>query len=174
MVEAVVVAGKFQDIERTVEALDELRAAGISDEAIEVMSSIPYPHEVLGRPAPRRPLPAISLTMACIGVLVGIFFTFVTPHLYVVRVGGQPIVPPPPTAVLLYEFTMAFLVLGTFLGLLWVNLLPAVGKHYYDPSVTDGGIALFIRCSSDLAGVVRAVLESKGAENIHEPERRPL
>jgi hypothetical protein len=59
-----------------------------------------------------------------------------------VRVGGQPVVPIPPTALLQFEFTMIFLILGTFLGFLWLNLFPTFSKAYYDPKVSDGEIAL--------------------------------
>lgn len=169
-----VLMGLFQDIERTADALDELRGLGIPDRDITVLSSLPYSTDILGRPHIKSKLPIISLVSAALGLLVGVFFTVVTPYLYVIRVGGHPIVPVPPTALLLYEFTMLFLILGTFGGLLRLNAFPSYSPQYYDVSLTDGRIGVFFQCPTDKQEAARKVLESQGAENIHHPERREL
>jgi hypothetical protein len=166
--------GTFQDVERAVGALEELRAAGLADDDITVLSSIPYSHEILGRPHKTVKLPYISLACAIVGLLVGIFYAGVSPNLYVIPVGGQPTVPGPPTAVLLYAFTMVFLIIGTFLGLLWLNGFPSFKPQYYEPKLNDGRIALILRCKPAQTEAARAVLQAQKAENIHEPERRSL
>lgn len=174
MAESTVLMGTFQDLDRTADALDGLRDLGIADRDIEVMSSVPYSAEMLGRPRYKTLLPIISLVSAILGFLVGLFYTVGTPNLYPIMVGGQPLVPGPPTALLLYEFTMLFLIIGTFLGMLWINLFPSFGPQYYDRKVTDGRIALVINCRPDQTEATRAVLETQEAEEISEPERRPL
>jgi hypothetical protein len=174
MSDTAVVMGSFEEIEATVDALDELRALGVPHQDIEIMSSLPYSNKILGRPHLKSRLPLISLGSAALGLLVGLFFTVVTPHMYVVRVGGQPIVPMPPTVLLLYEFTMLFLILGTFGGMLWLERLPSFGSEYYDPSLTDGRIAVLIQCSDGKKSAAVDVLRSRGAVDIHEPERREL
>jgi hypothetical protein len=174
MADSIVVSGIFQEIEPTATALDELRALGISDRDVTLLSSIPYPEEVFGRPKIKVRLPIVTLIGAIAGALAGIFLAVITPHLYVIRVGGQQIVPPPPTAVLLYELTMMGLVVGTVLGFIWLNLFPAYGREYYDRTVSDSGIGLFIHCSPAQTERVRSILATQGAQNIQEPERRPL
>jgi len=92
----------------------------------------------------------------------------------VIQVGGQPAVPGLPTAVLLYAFTMVFLIIGTFLGLLWLSGFPSLDPQYYDPKLADGRIGLILHCAPEQKEAARAVLEAQEAENIHEPERRSL
>jgi hypothetical protein len=169
-----VVMGSFTDVEPTADALDELRARGIADDQISVMSSLPYSPKLLGRPSVRTRLPTISLTSAIVGLLAGIFFTIITPHLYIIRVGGQPIVPLPPTFLLLYEFIMLLLIVGTFGGFLALNHFPSGKATYYDPKLNDGRISLVVHVPPGQKDEAVAALEAHGAVDIHEPERREL
>jgi hypothetical protein len=169
-----VLMGSFREIDPTVDTLDRLRELGISDGDISVLSGLPYSSEVLGRPHIRTWLPLISLTSALLGFLTGLFFTVMTPYLYIIRVGGQPIVPVPPTVLLLYEFTMLFLIVGTFGGFLVLNRFPSREAEYYDDRVNEGRISLLVRCADEQKEEARAILEAHGAEDIHEPERRKL
>jgi hypothetical protein len=166
--------GSFEEIEPTADALDGLRALGVPDQDIEISSSLPYSSSILGRPHLKSRLPLISLGSAALGLLVGLFFTVITPQLYIIQVGGQPIVPTPPTLLLLYEFTMLFLILGTFGGMLWLERLPSYRPQFYDPSLTDGRIALLVQCPDLKKAAAIEVLRSQGAQDIHEPERREL
>ena len=169
-----VVMGRFQDVSFAADTLDKLRQAGVEDDSIEVISGFPFSPEMLGRPHKTTILPAISLGSAALGFLVGLFMTVGTPNLYVAHVGGQPVVPIPPTALLQFEFTMIFLILGTFLGFLWLNLFPNLKPTLYDAKVSDGEIGLLVHCSAEQKEQVLAVLESQHALNIHEPEWRTL
>ena len=172
MVESTVLMGSFQDLDHAVETLDRLRAFGIADKDITIVSSLPHSHKVMGRPEIKTKLPLISMASAVAGLLVGLLITIVTPNLYVIHVGGQAVVPIPPTAVLVYEFTMLFLILGTFLGVVILNSLPAPGPQYEGPALTDDRIGLLFQCPPGSVEEARALLASQGAENIYEPERR--
>ena len=59
--------GTFQDLERAADTLDKLREAGLEDDDITVLSSLPYSHEMLGRPHKTVKLPYISLACAIAG-----------------------------------------------------------------------------------------------------------
>jgi len=174
MSEQTVVMGRFADVDRAADALEDLRNLGVPDDEVEVITGYPYSHQMLGRPHQTSPLPWISLGSAVLGVLVGIIMTVVVPNLYVVKVGGQAVAPIPPTALLLFEFTMIFLILGSFLGFLWINLFPTFAPTHYDAKVSDGEIGLIVACQSAAKADIQAVLEDQQAENIHEPERRAL
>jgi hypothetical protein len=174
MSDQAVVMGSFLDIEPSVDALDDLRALGIPDSDITVMSSLPYSPDVLGRPHLKTRLPVVSLVAAVLGLLAGLFFTAITPYLYIIRVGGQPIVPVPPTLLLLYEFIMLFLIVGTFGGFLFLNHFPVDKPQYYDPKLNDGRISVLVRCPAGKKADAMAVLEDHDAQDIHEPERREL
>ena len=168
------VMGSFQDIDPTVEALDRLRELGIPEENISVLSHIALSERVLGRPHRFSWLGPIALVSAVLGFLIGLFFTGITPHLYVVRVGGQPIVPFPPTLLLLYEFTMLALIIGTFTGFMVLNKLPDRRSEPYDPELNAGRIAVIVETPADRREDVVSALEALGAEDVGEPERRSL
>ena len=174
MSDSTVLLATYRELDHTADALDSLRALGIADSDITLMSSVPYSHAMLGRPAMKTVLPVISLVSAILGFGVGLFYTVGTPTLYPISVGGQPFVPGPPTALLLYEFTMLFLIVGTFLGMMWINLFPSYGLQYFTKRLTDGRIALLIHCQADQEAAMRAVLEATKAERVEHAERRPL
>jgi hypothetical protein len=163
MTDSTVLMGSFQDLERAADTLDQLRALGISDGDITVVSSMPYSAKALGRAEVKTPLPGIVMASAMAGLLIGLFFTVVTPYLYVIRVGGQPIVPVPTTALLLYEFIMLILILGSFVGVVVLNNLPSTGPSYDGPALIDDRIGLLFRCSAEQKEKAHAVLESQAA-----------
>lgn len=172
MTEENTMMGSFQDLDSAADTLDALRGLGIADSDITLLSSLPYSHKALGRPEIKTWLPFISMGSALAGLLVGAFFTIVTPHLYVIRVGGQAIVPGPTTAVLLFEFTMLFLVLGTFLGVVALNSLPQPGPAYDGPALSDDRLGIVLRFPGSQMDAVREILLGHGAENVHEPHGR--
>ena len=81
-------------------------------------------------------------------------------------------VPVPPTALLVYEFIMLLLILGTFGGFLVLNRFPDSRSHYYEPELTDGRISLVVHSPLDKRADVVAVLEAQGGQVVQEPERR--
>ena len=170
MAEPISVMGLFQDVDRAVVALDRLRALGIAEGKMEVHSSLPYSPAILGRPAPRTRLPLIIPLSALAGLLVGAFLAFVTPYLYIVSVGGQPVIPEPPTAIVLYECTMIGLILGTFGGLLWQGGFLFRSPQHHEPTISDGRIGVLVHCRPEQKDAVRTALESEGAEKVTEPE----
>jgi hypothetical protein len=164
----------FDEVEPTAAALEELRALGLGDDDIAVLSGLPYAPDILGRPHIRTVLPRVSLVSAVIGLLAGLFFTAITPYLYIIRVGGQPIVPVPPTALLLYEFIMFLLIIGTFGGFLALSRFRRGEEVHYDPRVSDGAISLVIHAPAEAEAEVIAALEAHGGDVTRAPERRQL
>jgi hypothetical protein len=169
-----VIMGSFTDVGRSSEALEHLRALGIRDEDITVMSSVPYGAAILGRPPAKTRLPQVALASAALGLAIGVFFAIITPYLYVIRVGGQAISPVPPTLLLLYEFTMLFLVIGTFGGLLVLGHLAPSEPQYADPLLSADRIVLVVQCPPDRQEVATRVLRDQGAVEVQTPERRKL
>ncbi len=139
-----------------------------------VLSGVPYSARVLGRPTVREWLPLISLAGALVGFLAGILLNVGTPLLYTIPVGGQGIIPIPPSAVITFELTMLGLIISTFLGVLWESAFPSYAPQYYDPLLTSGRIGVLFHCPADKEEAARAILSRMGAERIQRPERRPL
>jgi len=101
----VLLLGLFHEATSTADTIDQLRRLGLPDEMITVMSGMPYRPEMLGRPRPQRRLGRISLLGALAGCLLGLFLTVGIFLLYPLEQGGQPIVPVPPSLIILFEAT---------------------------------------------------------------------
>lgn len=152
------------------DTLDHLRQEGVAEADMAVLSDIPVSARILGRPMTWERLPWISLSGALVGLAIGLFLNAVTPQLYPIRVGGQPLVPLPPTAVITFEFTMMGLIVSTFLGVLWESTFPSFGPKRYDTRVTAGYTGILFRCSRDQAQEFRQMLKAEGADDVTEPE----
>lgn len=168
------VLGLFHEATSTADTIDRLRDLGVPGEAITVMSGVPYTAEMLGRrPVYERLLP-IALIGAVGGFLASLFLTVVTPQLYPISVGGQPLIPGPPTIIIMFEFTMLGTLLATFGGLLAEIAFPAVGRHDYDYRITEGHIGVLAVVDEVLADQVETALRETGAHHLKNVEASPL
>lgn len=160
----------FEESTDTAKAIDDLHTLGIPDDKMVVMTDVPYPEGALGRTEEWSNLPYIVLAGAVVGLLLGLFLSAITPHLYRLDVGGHPPVGFPPTAVITFVFTMMAIIVSTFLGVLWEMDFPSFGPAPYHKSVTDGKLGVLIEFSPDLQDKVNKVLNANHAEYIGEPE----
>lgn len=167
------VLGLYHEATSTADTLDRLRELGVPEEAITVMSGVPYTPKMLGRRPVYERLVPIALIGALGGFLAALFLTVVTPHLYEIPVGGQPLVPGPPTIIIVFEFTMLGTLLATFGGLLAEIAFPAVGRHEYDRRVTEGHIAVLAVVDEALVEQVQGALEETGAHHLKIAEAEP-
>ena len=158
----------------TAEAIDALHLLGIPDDQMTVMSGVPYPEGALGRGREWLTLPYIVLAGAVGGLLFGLFLSAITPHLYRLDVGGHPPVGFPPTAIIIFVFTMMATIVSTFLGVLWEMNFPRFGPAPYHRLVTDGHLAVLLEYPAELEASVRQTLEARHAHHVGEPERVAL
>ncbi len=164
----------FQEATKTAEAIDSLCDIGVAEDGIVVMSGVPYPERALGRHVEWLRLPYIVLAGALGGLLLGLFLAVITPHLYRLDVGGHPPVGFPPTAIIIFVFTMMATIVSTFLGVLWEMNFPEFGAKYYHEMVTDGYLAVLVEYTPDNEENVRQILIQHGAQQVQPAERRPL
>jgi mono/diheme cytochrome c family protein len=167
------VLGLYHEATSTADTIDRLRELGVPEDGITVMSGVPYTAEMLGRRPVYERLAPIALIGAVGGFLAALFLTVVTPHLYVVPVGGQPIVPGPPTIIIVFEFTMLGTLLATFGGLLAEIAFPAVGRQEYDYHITEGHIGVLAVVDEDLVDQVEGALKETGAHHLKIAEADP-
>jgi len=163
--------GLLHEASPTAEALEQLKQAGIEDEQITVISSVPYRSEMLGRPHPVRRVGPIALIGAVLGLIFGLFLTVGIFLLYPLRQGGQPIVPIPPTLIVLFESTMLGTMIATFFGLLDSNLFPIFKRQIYDPRVTEGHIGIVVQIDESKVDEIEEILTANGA---HHLKREPF
>lgn len=164
----------FDNVDSAAEDITKLRELGVEDRDITVLSGIPYPEPVLGRPMTWERLPLIALSGAAVGFLIGVFLNVVTPLLYPIRVGGQPYIALPPALVLTYEFTMMGLIVSTFLGVLWESTFPSFGPKHYHPRISEGRIGILFRAPKERVDEIVEMLRARGAQEIVEPEEWSL
>lgn len=158
--------GLLHEATPTADTLNQLKQFGITDNQITVISSIPYRAEMLGRPSPIRQVGPIALIGAILGFLLGLFLSVGTFSLYPIQQGGQPIVPIPPTLIVLFEATMLGTMVATFFGLLYANLFPIFKRQTYDPRVTEGHIGIIVQVDEAQAEQVEKILAENGAHHL--------
>jgi len=164
----------FSDIDPAADAIEKLHEIGIQDENINVISGVPFTHKMLGRPHPWTNVSRLSMGGAIAGFIVGLFLNFGTPNLYTVLVGGQYVTPIPPGLIVVFEMTMLFALLATFLGVFLDSYFPNYRPMEYVAEVSDGKIAIFFKCSDDDQKTITDAMEKLGAESIKTAEAQQL
>jgi mono/diheme cytochrome c family protein len=171
------ILGLFHEATPTADTIDRLRELGVPDNRITVMSGVPYRADILGRKAVYERLIPIALIGALSGILAALFLVVGTPLLYSIVVGNQPIVPVPPSLIILFEFTMLGTIVATFAGLLAESRFPFFGREMYDPRITEGHIGVLAQLDESLLEQAKSILEANGAHHMDlrratEPARR--
>jgi len=164
---AVQLLGLFHEATPTADTIDQLRKLGVPDDKITVMSSMPYQAEMLGRPRPRARLGLVALLGAGLGAVTAVFLTAGIFLLYPLSQGGQPLIPIPPSIIILFEVTMLGTMWATFFGLLLGNRFPIFRPQLYDPRITEGHLGVLAEVDEGLADQVESVLTLNGAHHMH-------
>ena len=164
----------FEDIDPAANAIEKLHEMGVTDDRMEIMSGVPINPRMLGRPHPWTNVSRLALGGAVGGFLFGLFLNWGTPNLYAVRVGGQALTPVPPGLILLFEMTMLFALLSTFLGVFLESYFPNYRPLEYVPQISDGKIGVFFRVPQDDQQKFTDALKEVGAESVEPHEARQL
>ena len=174
MAESTTLLAVFGEIEPTTQAIDTLYELGVDEGDINVISGVPVPGRVLGRPSARTNVSRIALVGAVLGMFFGLFLVYGTPTLYPLLVGGQPIYPVPMGWIITFEMTMLGLMGFAFIGLFVDSGFPAYTPMAYLPEISDGKIAVLFRCPSEEQDRFVDALKSVGAEAVVPAEARHL
>lgn len=174
MAKSLTLLALFEDIGPATKGLDKLRAMGIGDGEINVISGIPFPGRVLGRPSARTHVSQIALVGAFLGALLGLFLIYGIPYLYPLGVGGQPIFPIPQGLIAVFEMTMLGLMGFAFLGMLVDSGFPSYTPKDYIPEISNGKIGIFFRCTASDERAIKSEMQRLGAESVQRSERREL
>ncbi|HZU85894.1 MAG TPA: quinol:electron acceptor oxidoreductase subunit ActD [Anaerolineaceae bacterium] len=155
---------KEEEVDLAAQAVERLHELGVTDRNISVISSVPYSDKILGRPMNWTSVPRMAIGGAVVGCLAAIFLTYITPLLYPLTVGGQPLQALPPAIVLIFELTMLGLLIATFLGVVLEMISPSYGPTGYHPKISDGYIGVLYHCPPEHCEQIRAELADLGAE----------
>lgn len=138
------ILGVFRDIESAARGADGLVRAGFTEAQITSLTSVPYPDGVLVRSEKRSWFRWLALAGALAGACAGFILAAGTAWLYPVQTGDKPIIALYPTAIVTFEVTMLFAIIGTMAGMFLEMGLPAIGKRPYDPAIADGCIGICV------------------------------
>lgn len=160
-------------IDHAAEALDRLRALGIRDKDMSVLSGVPYSDKILGRPMAWTRVPIIALAGAGVGFAASLALIFIANRQYPLVVGGFPYVAIPTVIPVTFELTMLGLLISTFLGVFVEMISPTYGPKAYHPKISDGYIGIVFTCPPKLDQPMHAALTELGAELVHQSEVQP-
>ena len=166
----------FSDLEPAADAVEQLRALGVHDDCMNVISGVPVTEAMLGRPRQWTNVPRIAMGGAILGFGAGFFLAFISPYLYPypIQVNTHAFVPGPPTVVVLFELTMLGMLLSTFLGVFLESFFPNYRPMKYVPEISDGKIAILVECPHMEEGKITDTLKKLGAESVKPAEAQHL
>jgi len=160
----------FEDIDPAADAVDQLRLMGVGNDQMNIISGIPVAEAMLGRPRQWSNVPRLALGGAVAGMLIGLFLVIGTPSLYPVLVGNQPLIPVPPSVIVIFEMTMLGLLVSTFLGVFLDSYFPSYTPKEYVPEISDGKIAVLFTCPVDQQAQFIDAMTKLGAQSVKPAE----
>lgn len=160
----------FQEPTPVATAIEQLRGLGVPEQDLTVMSGIPYEPQMLGRPPIRGRLSWLTLLGAVLGIITGLSLTVGTFLLYPLFQGGQPLVPIPPSLIILFEITMLGIMWAAFFGFVVLNRFPVFGRPAYDARITAGEIGLLASLDARFTAGAEAIFRQAGAHDVQHVE----
>jgi hypothetical protein len=134
------VYGLYPDGESAQQAVNRLRAAGIVDRDITVISAQPMEDYEFGEMDKATWMWWLACLGGLIGMAAGFGLSWVTETSWPMNVGGLPTFAWWPNLIIIFELTMLGSILATVATLVVTAFLPGKGRTLYDPEVTDGQI----------------------------------
>ena len=139
----------YDDADVAQNAVNGLRAAGIADRAIVIMSSEPFDEHEFGARDAATALPWFAFLGGILGFTFAFWLTDTVPQLWPIETGGMPIVAPWPNIILLFEMTMLGAILATVVSLCVTARLPSRRPAIHDPEIARGHILIGIENPQD-------------------------
>ena len=134
------VYGLYTDGQSAQQAVNRLRAAGIVERDITVLSAQPMEEYEFGH----MDKATWMWWFACLGGLVGMSagygLAWVSEVSWAIDTGGLPVFAWWPNLIIMFELTMLGAIVATVATLVISALLPSRGRTLYDPEVTEGKI----------------------------------
>lgn len=174
MSEAMMLLAVFDDIEPAAAGIARLKDMGVRDEAMNVISGLPFPARVLGRPSAISWVSKIGLAGSVLGAAFGLFLLYGTAFLYPLHVGGHPVYPVPMGFITTFEMAMLGLMGMSFIGLFVDSGFPSFTPKDYVPEISDGKIAVLFQCEREQEPKFVEGMKKAGAGSVQRAERRQL
>jgi hypothetical protein len=150
----------YRDGHSAQQAVNRLRAAGIADRDITVISSHPMEDYEFGRMDSASWIWWIACGGGLVGATIAIALAWITETWWPINTGGLPIWAWWPNLIIIFELTMLGAIVATVITLAVTAGLGRGGK-LYDPEVSDGKILVGIE--NPPAGAVGDLQRALGA-----------
>jgi len=131
------------------QAVNRLRAAGLADREITILSAQPMEDFEFGHIDKATWMWWFACLGGLVGMSVGFALSWVTEMSWPLNVGGLPTWAWWPNLIIIFELTMLGAILATIITLVASALLPEKGRTLYDPEVTDGQILIGVENPPD-------------------------
>jgi hypothetical protein len=154
------VYGLYPNGQSAQQAVNRLRAAGIADREIVVMSAQPMDDFEFAHLGGKTWMWWIACGGGLLGMATAFGLAWVTEMSWPMNVGGLPTFAWWPNLIIIFELTMLGAILAT-VGTLVISAGLGRGSTFYDPEVSDGKILVGVANPSD--GAVRDLEAALGA-----------
>lgn len=154
----------FSDPESAQVAVDRLRAAGVADGEITVISSEPFEGQQFGYRDKATWMFRIAGAGGAVGLAFAYWLTRTTELAWPLPTGGMAIVATWPNLIIMFELTMLCAVLSTVGTLLVTAKLPGRRPALYDPAVSDGRILVGLENPTGPLDALERALTSHGGQ----------
>lgn len=142
----------FSDPDAVQRAVNSLRAAGVPERAIVVMSAEPLEEYEFSQRDAATWLPWIAGGGGALGLAAATALLVITQNAWPIVTSGMPIVPWWPNLIIMFEMTMLGAILATVVTLGATALAPGRSRpRFYDPEVADGYILVGVEDAQDEA-----------------------
>jgi hypothetical protein len=158
------VLASFAHLDAATDAIRGLKARGFRD--LTVYTAAPN-HEIedaLDQPVSWVRL--FTLIGGLTGCTAGFAMTIWMSDDWPLLVGGKPIAAIPPYVVIAFELTILYGALSTVAGIIIMSLVKSLKGRPFHPRFTDDRIGIFVPCTPDQSGSVRALLTEAGSEEV--------
>lgn len=157
--------GVFGEVDAAVKAIEDLRAAGMSD--LETYSPLPQHELEHALHRPQSPVRVFTLVGGLTGAAAGFALAIWTSLDWPLITGGKPIVSLPPFVVIAFELTILFGALSTVVGMLYnARLGPPRKDLAYDPAFSAGKFGVLVDAPPGKGTEARTILEDAGATEV--------
>ena len=155
------VYGLYADGQSAQQAVNRLRAAGLADREITILSAQPMEDFEFGHIDKASWMWWFACAGGLLGMATGFGLTWLTETSWPIDVGGLPIYAWWPNLIIIFELTMLGAILATVTSLVVTAGLGRGGGKLYDPEVTDGSILVGVENpAADRVTELQKALES--------------
>lgn len=148
--------GLYDDPHTAQSAVENLRAAGVADRDITVISSEPFDHFEFGHRDAKTAMPWIAAAAAIVGMAATWYLLAASQRSWPLVTSGMPVAPLWTNLIIIFEMTMLSAIAATVITLAWTAFASDRGT-LYDPEVSDGYILVGVEKPADASGLEAAL-----------------